>query len=199
MILSRNGVQQGDPCGPAVFCIALHRLLPSLESEFKPWFLDDGTLAGSLDSVLTDIQRVRDFSRVSDLELNFTKCELFTLSEHEEVCAETLRRIRRLLPDARLLYDTELELLGAPLNDLSVQGVLTRKKHMIDSWRSRLPLLDAHPAVYLMRCSLSSPRLTYVMRCCDTSAFRDLLVQMDDGLRQCLSVLLNLNLLEFQQ
>ena len=47
-ILSRNGVQQGDPCGPALFCIALHRLLSSLESEFKPRFLDDGTLGGTV-------------------------------------------------------------------------------------------------------------------------------------------------------
>ena len=44
LLLSSEGIQQGDPLGPMLFCIAIHSLVSNLESEFKVFFLDDGTL-----------------------------------------------------------------------------------------------------------------------------------------------------------
>jgi hypothetical protein len=45
IILSETGVQQGDPLGPVLFCLALHPVMKSLKSEFNVWYLDDGVLA----------------------------------------------------------------------------------------------------------------------------------------------------------
>src|SRR5215204_3640269 len=85
---SCNGVQQGDPCGPAFFCLTIQKLPSSLDSDFKPWYLDDGTLGGSLETVLRDIEKLRRFELFSGLSLNSSKCELSILSDsaafHEE-------------------------------------------------------------------------------------------------------------------
>jgi hypothetical protein len=42
---TETGVQQGDPLGPVLFCLALHPVIKSLKSEFNVWYLDDGVLA----------------------------------------------------------------------------------------------------------------------------------------------------------
>ena len=54
IILSEEGVQQGDPLGPLLFCLTLHPLLSQLQSELKIFYLDDGTVGGSTESVLHD-------------------------------------------------------------------------------------------------------------------------------------------------
>ena len=50
---SKQGVQQGDPFGPLLFSLVLHKLIRSIASDsecskllFNLWYLNDGTLAG---------------------------------------------------------------------------------------------------------------------------------------------------------
>ena len=51
-ILSRTGVQQGDPLGPALFC--LHPLLAEIQAGLvgNAWYLDVGYFAGPPEDVL---------------------------------------------------------------------------------------------------------------------------------------------------
>ena len=56
-ISSAEGVQQGDPLGPLLFCLVLHRHSLQLNSEFEAHYLDDVTLGGSCEDLLHDIQR----------------------------------------------------------------------------------------------------------------------------------------------
>ena len=58
IIPSSEGVQQGDPLGPLLFCLAIHDLVQQLQSELIVFFLDDGTLGGSLEGVLEDFSTV---------------------------------------------------------------------------------------------------------------------------------------------
>ena len=51
-ILLAEGVQQGDPLGPLLFCLVIHPLVLRLKSEFKVFYLDDGTIGGSEFSAL---------------------------------------------------------------------------------------------------------------------------------------------------
>ena len=46
---SSEGVQQGAPLGPLLFCLTIHHLTTQLISGFRVIYLDDGTLGGRSD------------------------------------------------------------------------------------------------------------------------------------------------------
>ena len=57
-VLSCCGVQQGDPLGPLGFALSLHPIVERIRSEvpdlaLNAWYLDDGTLVGSPEDVMT--------------------------------------------------------------------------------------------------------------------------------------------------
>ena len=47
-LLSVEGVQQGDPLGPLLFCLTLHQHCSQLPSELCAMYLDDVTLGGTI-------------------------------------------------------------------------------------------------------------------------------------------------------
>ncbi|KAL5510752.1 hypothetical protein EMCRGX_G006353 [Ephydatia muelleri] len=58
-VTSEVGVQQGDPLGPMFFSLVLHKLVSAIATDedtakllFHAWYLDDGVVAGSKQSVL---------------------------------------------------------------------------------------------------------------------------------------------------
>ena len=46
IIQSLEGVQQGDPLGPLLFCLTIHSIVSQLRSELQIFYMDDGTLGG---------------------------------------------------------------------------------------------------------------------------------------------------------
>ena len=52
---SSEGLQQGDPLGPLLFCLSLYQLHSQMKSEFHVLYLDDVTLGGNLDDVVHDL------------------------------------------------------------------------------------------------------------------------------------------------
>ena len=64
-LASTSGVQQGDPLGPLLFCLAIHPVLrriseecPGLESN--SWYLDDGVVAGPSADVVRALAIIQD-------------------------------------------------------------------------------------------------------------------------------------------
>ena len=55
IIDSCEGVQQGDPLGPFLFSLGIQEIIKNCKSEFYCWYLDNGTLAGDIQTVFTDI------------------------------------------------------------------------------------------------------------------------------------------------
>ena len=73
-----EGVPQGDPLGPFLFSIGIQEdIVNKMESEFNCWFLDDGCLGGNPQTVITDLQKIKESFNSHGLELNTAKCELF--------------------------------------------------------------------------------------------------------------------------
>ena len=59
-------MQQGDPLGPLLFSLALHKLVSSIDADdecfgllLQAWYLDDGVLAGSHPAVLRAVHLFR--------------------------------------------------------------------------------------------------------------------------------------------
>ena len=80
-IPSAEGVQQGDPLGPLLFCLTIHELVTSLKSEFNVFFLDDGTLGGPFEDVQADLHLLEDHARDFNLFLNHDKSEIICNDE----------------------------------------------------------------------------------------------------------------------
>ena len=78
IILSAEGVQQGDPLGPLLFCLTLHNLISEQTSELILGYLDDVTFGGSLSDVSHDVQLFEQASKQLGLKLNHAKTEVIT-------------------------------------------------------------------------------------------------------------------------
>ena len=78
---SAEEFQQGDPLVPLLFCLSIHRMCMLLESEFSLFYLDDGTLGGSRDDLMHDLEVVEQEGAEVGLRLNKGKSEI--------VCAST--------------------------------------------------------------------------------------------------------------
>src|ERR1700730_2918404 len=80
-IESQEGVQQGDPLGPMLFCLTIHPLLSSLKSLLTEDFLNDITLRGNEINLATDVQAIVDGGQELGLQLNISKCKLIALRD----------------------------------------------------------------------------------------------------------------------
>ena len=53
---TETGVQQGDPLGPLLFCLVLHKVVTAIAAgsqlSFHSWYMDDGVIAGAKQTVL---------------------------------------------------------------------------------------------------------------------------------------------------
>ena len=75
-IQSCEGIQQGDPLGPLLFCLTLYQLQSCLESEFCLLYLDDVTLGDDREEVLHDLNIFEQEAADLGLRLNQHKSEV---------------------------------------------------------------------------------------------------------------------------
>lgn len=100
---SVEGVQQGDPLGPLFFSLTVHHLLSQLSSEFKVFYLDDGTPGGTVEEVVNDLVRLED---TLGLVLNHRKTEV--VSDN----AAIRRAMLAIHPDLKWVDPADVCLLG---------------------------------------------------------------------------------------
>ena len=107
VIRSSEGVQQGDPLGPLLFCLVIYPLILQLKSEFRLFYLDDGTIGGSEPEVLEDLRFVEQEAASLGLHLNRSKTEL--------ICTESAgKQILAAAPDLCRVSPSGATLLGSP-------------------------------------------------------------------------------------
>lgn len=92
---SSEGVQQGNPLGPLLFCITLHQFLISLGSSLQITYLDDITLGGSVASLCSDIFSLKEAESIG-LVLNPQKSEIISN------CPCSITSLHSVLPGASL-------------------------------------------------------------------------------------------------
>ena len=189
ILLSEEGVQQGDPLGPLCFCLTIHELLMSLSSKLAIGFLDDCTLGGYLDTVVEDLKLIGNEGARLGLSLNVSKCEL--------VSSQQLS-----LPNSLLLFApvelADLCLLGAPLfKGRGLDAALHSCCHTLSTAIDRLSDISAHDALTLLRASFSAPKVMYLLRCAPCVDHPGL-VAFDDLLRTGISHITNSDLSDSQ-
>ena len=159
VILSSEGVQQGDTLGPLLFSLTILRPTMSLMSEFCVCYLDDITLGGPVDSIQRDLQLVHTMGEEIHLSLNSEKSEI--IGEDRLIADSVLS----FLPGARSIEPVSATLLGSPLGNVDcVSAVLEEKLVNLARIGNRLVHLTAHDSLILLRHSIAIPKLLYVLR-----------------------------------
>jgi hypothetical protein len=187
VISSSEGVQQGDPLGPALFCLTLHEALLSTKAPLKLGYLDDVTLGGKLEDLHHDLTHLREASSLMGLSLNDSKCELIITQPAADRPADILQGIPRVNADEGTLLGVSV------LGGTALDKVLADRVRCSSILAQRLKGLQAHDALTILRHSLSIPTLQNILRA--SSCFNHLkLLEYDAHLRQSLSAVLNVEL-----
>ena len=159
IIQSEEGVQQGDPLGPLLFCLTIHPIISRLQSEFKVFYLDDGTLGGPVEAILQDLQQLELEAAELGLQLNHGKSEL--------ICDEgsTRETVLQKVPGLRQVGCSQATLLGSPIgSEEAINDAIRVKTGMLEVMGNRLNLLPSHDALLLLRSSFAIPKVLYLLR-----------------------------------
>ena len=184
---SCEGVQQGDPLGPLLFCLTLHQLHSHMKSEFCVLYLDDVTLGGDREEVLHDF---KIFEReAADLGL------LLNQHKSEVICEawSTREYILSSIPGVSVIAFSDACLLGSPIGDIeSVSSSIAEKIRLLGVMGERLQHLDAHIAILLLHHSFAIPKLLYTLRTSPCFLSPNLALY-DDRLRSIVGAITNIN------
>ena len=193
---SEEGVQQGDPMGPFLFSLGIQDLVRNCDSEFNCWYLDDGTLAGDVESVLKDATMITNAISSHGLKVNPSKSEIFLVNPISDLCKKAPESFNRIMQGIKVLPKSELKLLGAPVYVDSVENVLGEKIENLELMVKRLEQIDPHEALFLLRHCFGMPKLTYFLRTAPCFMKPDVLTKIDSIIRVSLTSILNITLPE---
>ena len=155
--MSAEGVQQGDPLGPLLFCLAIHRHCSQMRSPLYLMYLDDVTIAGAVDNILHDLEVIKE-AKTLDLTLNSNTSEIISVD------ATVRGTILCSIPGAKTVSPEKATLLGSPLSNVtSIDDALLDKSTALQRMGARFKYLAAHDSLVLLHHSFALPRLHYLL------------------------------------
>ena len=99
VIMSKVGVQQGDPEGPPLFSDLIMDIIDRLSSLLNFWYLDDENLGDRAGVALADLSKIIEAAANFGLELNSSKCKLVFLGcPDDDLKASILSDFNRICP-----------------------------------------------------------------------------------------------------
>ena len=75
-ISSEEGIQQGDPLGPLLFCLCLQPILESIIAPLRIGYMDDLTFGGPAPKIAQAVEDIQRLGEPLGLHLNPSKCEI---------------------------------------------------------------------------------------------------------------------------
>jgi len=184
---SAEGVQQGDPLGPLLFCLALDAPLKSLDTEFLAGYLDDISLGDTVPRLVQHVRALEASASSIGLRLNREKCEIVGLDASQRGFWEASGL------GFRITGADDSTLLGSPLASASTTASFQSSRLQLAKVRKRLLKLPAHEAFYLLKTSLGIPRVQFLLR--SSPGFLSPEVSLlDDDIRELLATILNVRL-----
>jgi hypothetical protein len=196
LISSSVGAQQGDPCGPMIFSLAIQPIILSLDSQMNIWYLDDGTLADYPEVVLSDFKKVINLSQEIGLELNFNKCEIFCCSGDTDL--KVIKEFQNLAPGIKICDRESLSLLGSPIFDQGFKNTVEKTIITVENLLNKAELLNRHVAYTLIKNCLFIPKFNFLLRTTPFWKFSNYVNSIDSSLKYCLERILNLRLTDLQ-
>jgi hypothetical protein len=196
LISSSVGAQQGDPCGPMIFSLAIQPIILSLDSQMNIWYLDDGTLADYPEVVLSDFKKVINLSQEIGLELNFNKCEIFCCSGDTDL--KVIKEFQNLAPGIKICDRESLSLLGSPIFDQGFKNTVEKTIITVENLLNKAELLNRHVAYTLIKNCLFIPKFNFLLRTTPFWKFSNSVNSIDSSLKSCLERILNLRLTDLQ-
>ena len=134
-------------------------MLVSLKSEFKIFYLDDGTIGGPLEEVVADFKQIEQVSDDLGLAINHSKSEVICVDDI------TSQDIQSISPMFQITDPADACLLGSPIGGpQSINQVLSTKKASLERLGERLRLLHSHDGLCLLKNALALPKVLYVLR-----------------------------------
>jgi ubiquitin carboxyl-terminal hydrolase 44/49 len=189
-------VQQGDPLGPLLFSLVLHRIVTKISSRAKCanlllnlWYMDDGIIAGPAPDVRKALKLIVKYGPDLGLDLNLAKCELFCSS------VETLELndfpIQRAKNDGNIPVSAHFNfiVLGSPIGSPEFcEGWMSAATSKAELLFDRLSELnDPHTAALLLSSCCSFGKFVHVIRTVPLSHARNGLARFDNRVLQCFS------------
>ena len=186
-ISSEIGVQQGDPLCPLLFCLVLQQIISAIAEDvdcesllFHHWYIDDGVVAGPVAAITWVLAIIQERGPPLGLNINFAKCELFSLRDLSSF-PEEMRRSN--VP--------HFEILGAPIGDLVFCAKFVAQKQSEASKLLKeleaVGSIDPQVALLLLRQCGSYCRLVHLARNTPPFLVNEAFALFDDGVQQCFS------------
>ena len=184
-VTSEVGVQQGDPLGPMFFSLVLHKLVSAIATDedtakllFHAWYLDDGVVAGSKQSVLHALAIIQELGPPLGLVINPSKCELYSQNDMSVFSSQ--------MKQSNMPH---LEILGSPIGDtIFCANVVSQKCAQASQLLSQIEevgSVDPQVALLLLRMCGAFCKMVHLARSTPPSLVAEGFRYFDNDVRHC--------------
>ena len=207
IITSDTGFHQGDPLASLLFSLVLHPVVLAIKNEVPSlmlncWYLDDGTLVGSLEELEQAVTILETEGPQRGLILSTSRTTTPPARPKTTVWSPQVqdpnpdplnKGVPRVNEDGIILLGTAIG------SDQFIAQALQEKLDKVEAIISLLPnLADAQTEFCLLRSCLSIPKVMHILRTVNTASHPTFLANFDSLVREALTRILGAGIADRQ-